>query len=302
VRALVTGARGFVGPHLCAHLAEQGDEVVPLDRSDGFDVGDGAHVLATFRGLHPDVVYHLAARSHVGESWIEPAAVFRVNVEGTLNVVRAAHDAGATRIVVVGSAEAYGVVPPDRIPIAEDEPLRPISPYGASKAAAEIVALQMFRADGAGVVCVRPFNHTGPGHSPRFVVPALAERIARAERDGLAEIAVGSTDPVRDLTDVRDVVRAYRLLATAGVPGEVYNVCRGHGVSVAEVVDRLLALAEVPMTARTDPALVRPVEVPVSIGDPARLRAATGWAPEHSLEESLRRVLTEARTRVRAGG
>ncbi|HEX5613553.1 MAG TPA: GDP-mannose 4,6-dehydratase [Acidimicrobiia bacterium] len=298
MRALVTGARGFVGPHLCAHLRDEGDDVVALDRADGLDVTDPDGVRTALARHIPDVVYHLAARSHVGESWADPTAVLRVNVEGTLHVVRAAHDVGASRVVVIGSAEAYGAVPPERLPITEDEPLRPTSPYGASKAAAEIVALQLFRAVGVGVVCVRPFNHVGPGQSTRFVVPALAERVARAEVSGADEITIGSTAPVRDITDVRDIVRAYRLLAIAAEPGTVANVCTGRGTAVADVLGHFLARARVPLVARTDPELVRPVEIPVSVGDPSRLVAATGWAPRFSLDETLDAVLDEARGRV----
>jgi nucleoside-diphosphate-sugar epimerase len=132
VRALVTGARGFVGPHLCAHLRDAGDDVVALDRADGLEVTDPDGVLAAMREHVPDAVYHLAARSHVGESWSDPVAVMRVNVEGTMHVVRAAHEAGARRIVVVSSAEVYGSVAPARTPVTEDEPLRPTSPYGAN--------------------------------------------------------------------------------------------------------------------------------------------------------------------------
>lgn len=298
MKALVTGARGFVGPHLCAHLRECGDEVVALDRADGLDVTDADAVHDAMRRHAPEVVYHLAARSHVGESWADPTAVLRVNVEGTARVVGAARDVGAYRVLVVGSAEAYGAVPPDRIPIVEDQPLRPLSPYGASKAAAEVVALQVGRASDVDVVCARPFNHVGRGQSPRFLVAALADRIARAERSGADEITVGSTDPVRDITDVRDIVRAYRMLVTDGTAGEVYNVCSGRGVAVAEVLDRLLAASGRPLVARVDPELVRPSDIPISIGDPTRLARATSWEPRHSLDDTLGDVLAEARARI----
>lgn len=301
MRALVTGASGFVGRHLVAHLRASGDDVAVLDHEgeDAIDVTDGPAVAKTIAAADPEAVYHLAARTHVGESWSAPERVWRVNAEGTLHVLRACVDTGASRVLVVGSAEEYGPVDKDALPITEDAPLRPVSPYSASKVAAEFLALQAFLGEGLPTLRVRSFNHTGPGQSPGFLVPALAARIAAAERDEHDEIAVGATDPVRDLIDVRDVVRAYRLLVERGVPGEVYNVCRGEGVSVAEVASRLLALARRPLRLRVDPELVRPVDVPRLVGSPARLRAATGWEPEIPLDRTLTDVLDDARRSMR---
>lgn len=293
----VTGARGFVGPHLVSHLEESGDEVESLDRQGtrAVDVTDPDAVRARLREARPEVVYHLAALSHVGESWKSPATSLRVNAEGTLNVLRACTDLSVARVVVVLSSEEYGRVTPADLPLTEDSPLRPVTPYGAAKAAADMLALQAFLGDGLSTIRVRPFGHTGPGQTDRFVVPALAQRIARAERDEVDEIPVGSLDAVRDLTDVRDVVRAYRLLAERGEPGEVYNVCSGTGVSVQEVADRLLAAAHRPIRLVTDPDLVRPVEVPRLVGSNDRLRAATGWTPEIPLGKTLADVLDAAR-------
>ncbi len=301
MRAVVTVASGFVGRHLVAHLRASGDDVAVLDHEgeDAIDVTDGPAVAKTIAAADPEAVYHLAARTHVGESWSAPERVWRVNAEGTLHVLRACVDTGASRVLVVGSAEEYGPVDKDALPITEDAPLRPVSPYSASKVAAEFLALQAFLGEGLPTLRVRSFNHTGPGQSPGFLVPALAARIAAAERDEHDEIAVGATDPVRDLIDVRDVVRAYRLLVERGVPGEVYNVCRGEGVSVAEVASRLLALARRPLRLRVDPELVRPVDVPRLVGSPARLRAATGWEPEIPLDRTLTDVLDDARRSMR---
>jgi len=298
MKVAVTGARGFVGPHLVAHLEACGDDVLSLDRHgpDSFDVTDAVAVQERLEEAQPEVVYHLAALSHVGESWKSPAASFRVNAEGTLNVLHSCTDIGVPRVIVVLSSEEYGTVDAADLPLTEDSPLRPVTPYGAAKAAADLLTLQAFLGDGLGAIRVRPFGHTGPGQSPRFVVPALAARIARAEADEVDEIPVGSLDAVRDLTDVRDVVRAYRLLAERGTPGEVYNVCSGTGVSVQEIADRLLASATRPIRLVTDPELVRPVEVPRLVGSNARLRAATGWAPEIPLDTTLADVLADART------
>jgi GDP-4-dehydro-6-deoxy-D-mannose reductase len=295
VRVTVTGAAGFAGRHLVAHLRDCGDEVTTIDRHgpQPVDVTDAEAVRHAIAAARPEVVYHLAAWSHVGASWDDPAAAFRVNAEGTLNVLRACAAAAVARVLVVGSAEEYGRA--DGVPLDEDAPLRPLTPYGAGKVAADVLALQAHLGDGLATVRVRPFTHTGPGQSPRFVVPALAQRIAAAEREGPDTVPVGNLDPIRDLTDVRDVVRAYRLAALDGAPGEVYNVCSGRGVPVAEVAERLLALARRPLRLVTDPALVRPVDVPYLVGSPARLRAATGWAPEIPLERTLADVLNEAR-------
>jgi GDP-4-dehydro-6-deoxy-D-mannose reductase len=297
MRAVVTGARGFVGPHLIAHLEAEGDEVIGLDVADPapFDVTDAHAVRARIAGADAEVVYHLAALSHVGESWENPSAQFRVNAEGTLNVVAAAAAIGVRRVVVIGSSEEYGEVEADRGPVDESTPLRPVTPYGAAKAAAETVALQMGRATDLEVVCVRPFPHTGPGQTDRFLVPALAARIARAEREGTDTVVMGSRTPRRDLSDVRDVVRAYRLLAIAGRPGLAYNVCRGTSTPVGDIADLLAAASTRPIRFETDPDLVRPVEPPPLIGSAARLHEHTGWTPEHTLADTLAAVLDAAR-------
>jgi GDP-4-dehydro-6-deoxy-D-mannose reductase len=302
MRATVTGAGGFVGPHLVAHLRAGGDDVTEMDLAGpvAIDVTDADSTLSCIDAARPEVVYHLAALSDVGASWSSPGTSFRVNAEGTLHVLRACLETKVPRVVVILSSEVYGNADLDQLPLHENSPLRPVTPYGASKAAADIVALQMHLADRLDVVRVRPFGHTGPGQSEQFVVPALATRIARAERDGVDEIPVGSLTAVRDLSDVRDVVRAYRLLAEHGAPGEAYNVCSGTGVSIQEIADQLLAHATRPIRLVTDPALVRPVDAPRMIGDNGRLRAATGWSPEYTLAQTLGDVLDTARTRVAA--
>jgi GDP-4-dehydro-6-deoxy-D-mannose reductase len=299
MRALVTGGRGFVGRHLVDHLRTCGDEVVVVDHADGgVDVTDPVAVRDVVAEHRPDAVYHLAGWSDVGSSWADPAGALRLNAVGTLHVLEASRQAGVERVLSVASAEVYGVVAEDELPVQEDAPLRPTSPYAASKVAAEAVAQQAFLGHGLGVVRVRPFNHIGPGQSEHFLAPGLAGRVARAERDGAGTVAVGNLTPRRDLTDVRDVVRAYRLLMEQGVPGEVYNVCSGRDVAVQELADALLARAERPLALEPDPALSRPVDLPVLRGDPGRLQAATGWAPEIPLEQTLQDVLDDLRARV----
>jgi GDP-4-dehydro-6-deoxy-D-mannose reductase len=304
VRAVVTGARGFVGPYLLEHLRASGDEAIGVDREDdhAIDVTDGEQVLTRWKELRPEVVYHLAALSHVGDSWSSPGVSFRVNAEGTLNVLRASVEVGVQRFVFVGSSEEYGRAPEDGSNITESAPLDPITPYGASKVAADVLARQAYLASGLETIRVRPFGHTGPGQSPSFMVPALASRIAHAERDGIDEIPVGTLTAVRDLSDVRDVVRAYRLLAERGRAGEAYNVCRGEGVSVQQVAETLIGAAARPIRLVTDPALVRPVDAPRLVGDNTKLRSETGWQPEIPLTETLSDVLAAARAAVAVAG
>jgi GDP-4-dehydro-6-deoxy-D-mannose reductase len=290
VRAFVTGGAGFVGRHLRNHLEASGDEVVWVDLE--VDVADPDAIAAAVTEARPDAVYHLAALTHVGESWDLPTEVLRVNVLGTAGVLAAARGRSPQPLtLVVSSAEVYGAVSADALPIDESAPVAPVSPYAASKAAAEQLAFQAWRGWGQPVIVVRPFNHVGPGQAPSFLVSALAKRIVEAERDGVAEVAAGTLTARRDYTDVRDVVRAYRLLAIHGTPGVVYNVCSGRDVAVSEVAERLCALAGTEVRLVTDPALVRPVDLPVLRGDCRRLAAATGWAPEIALDDTLRDVL-----------
>lgn len=301
MRALVTGGLGFVGRHLVEHLADRGDDVVVVDRhsSPSVDITDPSSIRAAIAAASPEVVYHLAGWAAVATSWDDPAAALHLNAAGTLHTLEACRAAEVERVVCVASADVYGVVTEAELPLTEHSPIRPTTPYAASKVAAEAVAHQAFLGYGDQVLRVRPFNHIGPGQAEQFVAPALAGRIARAERDGADHVVVGNLTPRRDLTDVRDVVRAYRLLVEHGRAGEVYNVCSGVDVAVQELADQLIALADRPVRLVTDPELVRPVDLPVLRGDPAKLRADTGWTPEIPLEQTLRDLFHDLRARVR---
>lgn len=299
MRALVTGAGGFVGGHLVTHLADAGDQVTTTDPSHGgADITDAAAVRDDVAEAAPEIVYHLAGWANVGTSWDHPHDVFRINAEGTLNVLTAARECGVTRVVAVSSADVYGKGRPEDMPLTEESPLRPTSPYAASKVAADFLGLQAWLGHGVEVVRVRAFNHLGPGQSEGFVASALASRIARAERDGGEVVTVGDLSARRDHTDVRDVVRAYRLLAVDGEPGEAYNVCSGHDVAVQEVADLLLSRARVGLRLEVDPSLLRPVDVPVLRGSHAKLTSATGWEPEIPLEATLTDLLDDWRARL----
>jgi GDP-4-dehydro-6-deoxy-D-mannose reductase len=297
VRALVTGANGFVGRWLTAYLRDQGDEVVGIDQE--VNVLDAAAVREAVGAAEPDALYHLAALANVGDSWGDPEDVFQVNAVGTLHVLEAARRCPTPpRVLLTSSAEVYGSVHEEELPVTEATTLAPVTPYAASKAAAEYLGVQAHLAYGLAVVRVRPFNHIGPGQSPGFVVAALAARIVEAARAGATSIPVGNLGARRDLTDVRDIVRAYRLLIESGAPGEVYNVCSGRDVAISDVAARLLALADTELQLVPDRELMRPVDVPVVRGDPSKLRTATGWKPEFDLDTTLRDVLDQWREPV----
>lgn len=298
VRAFVTGARGFVGTWLVSHLQDQGDEVVAVDRE--IDVAHGGELSAALADAAPDAVFHLAALTHVGRSWSDPEEVFQVNALGTLHLLEAARACRPTppRVLLVSSAEVYGALSEEALPATEETALAPVSPYAASKVAAEFLGVQAHLAHGLRVIRVRPFNHIGPGQGPGFVVPSLASRIVEARRSHRHTLPVGNLDARRDLTDVRDVVRAYRLLVERGTPGEVYNVCSGRAVSITELAHRMLELAGADLELVLDPELVRPVDVPVVCGDPTKLRTATGWMPSFGLDQTLADVLEDWETRA----
>ena len=251
------------------------------------EITDPGALACDFAADSVDVVYHLAAQADVHASFADPAATVRVNVEGTCNVLEAARRCGARRALVVSSADVYGNLDAASLPVDENAPLRPVTPYGASKAAAEMLCVQAAEGHGLEVVRARAFNHLGPGQSDRFVAAALASRIAANERSGARTVSVGNLTARRDFTDVRDVVRAYRLLVLRGVAGEAYNVCSGSAIGIREIADALISRAAHPMELATDDTLLRPTDVIEMVGDPSKLRAATGWHPEIALPQTL---------------
>ncbi len=298
MRALVTGSTGFVGTHLIHHLRENGDEVFGIDRER--DVTDAASMREAFEWFRPDVTYHLAALTHVGESWKNPDEFTRVNVVGTRRVLDAAFDAVAdSTTIYVSSSEVYGVVSEADQPLRETFRVAPRNPYSASKVEAELVAHGMWRVRRQRIIIARPFNHVGPGQAATFVVPALANRLLEARESGATEIAVGDLSTRRDFSDVRDVVRAYRLLAERGVSGEAYNVASGRDVALSDIARRLVEMIAPHVKLVVDPELLRPNDVPVFRGSYDKLHDATGWSPQISLATSLEDVVDDLAKRRR---
>lgn len=310
MRALVTGASGFVGRYLVDALRGDGYDVLacggPNDAVRGdetyfaVDLADAASVAAAFERGRPDVVFHLAARTFVPDSFESPVATYEVNAIGSARVAAAARDyaAGAAvrvpRLVFVSSAEVYGKRDAGEFPLDEALELRPATPYAASKAAAEAMLLSEARSLGSDVVVARAFNHVGPGQSERFVVAAFAAQLARIASGAPPLLMVGNLDAARDFLDVRDVVRAYLALAREGESGAVYNVCSGTAVKIRDVLRELVTIARVPVEIREDPARMRPVDVPVFLGSARRIAERTGWRPEIPLARSLRDIYAAA--------
>ena len=316
-RALVTGIAGFAGSHLAEHLIALGDvEVHGILRSPGRPSDAGPSQLPTILYLgdlterdfvrsvveraKPDLVFHLAAQASVAAAWADPAGTFLNNVVGQVNLLDALVElAPCARVLVVGSAEEYGLVRPEELPIGEEQPFRPNNPYAVSKIGQDMLGYQYYVSRKLQVVRVRPFNHLGPRQRDEFVAASFARQITEAEA-GLRPpvVRVGNLDARRDFTDVRDVVGAYWLATTRGEPGEVYNVASGRSVSIRELLETLLGFSRRPLVVEQDPARLRPSDVPDLVGDASKLRRQTGWEPARMLQETLRDTLDHWRKRI----
>ncbi|MDX2166364.1 MAG: GDP-mannose 4,6-dehydratase [Deltaproteobacteria bacterium] len=307
MRALITGIDGFAGRHLAALLAARGHAVHGLARRavaspagatvHPADVTDADAVARAVAAAAPERCFHLAGIASVPAAIADPSLALRVNALGTQHLLAAvARHAPAARVIVIGSGDAYGAVPAAALPVREAQPLQPRSPYGASKAAAEIIAGQWERGGGLDVVCVRAFNHTGPGQRAGFVCADFARQLVAIAAGTLPpRVAVGDLSPVRDFSDVRDVVAAYVAIAERGARGAVYNVCSGVGRSVREVLDALIGLVGVPVEVTVDTTRLRPADVPALVGDASALHAATGWAPRIAWEQTLADLIASLR-------
>jgi GDP-4-dehydro-6-deoxy-D-mannose reductase len=293
---LVTGAAGFAGSHLLEHLSATTSHLVGWTRQD-VDLLDRDRVRRAIAELRPSRVFHCAGAAHVAESWSHTSETLSTNVMATHYLVDAIRRAGVQcRVLIPGSAHVYA---PSATPIDEESPLAPASPYALSKLAQEQLGLQTLHEDGVETILTRPFNHTGPRQSPAFVAPSMARQIALIERgEHEPVIKVGNLDTERDLTDVRDTVRAYAMLMDAGAPGTIYNVASGTARKTRALLETLVALARVPVRIEVDPSRFRPNDVPVLVGNPSRLRAATGWTPMVPFEQMLEDLLGYWRDRL----
>lgn len=294
---LVTGAAGFAGSHLVEHLAAQGPVVgwsrsappaaiATLARWQRVDLLDRQAVRSALSEVSPSVVFHCAGVPHVAQSFRHSAHALRGNVLTTHILLDELRRRGhGARVLITGSATVYAA---SDSPIDEDAALAPTSPYALSKLAQEDRALRGIQEDGVEVVVARSFNHTGPRQTADFAAPSFAKQIALIERGTIAPtIRVGNLEALRDFSDVRDVVRAYRLLVERGTSGRIYNVASGVGRSIRSVLDGLVARSRVPVSIELDPTKLRPSDTPALVGDPGRLRRETGWHPEFSFERTL---------------
>ncbi|MEW6545534.1 MAG: GDP-mannose 4,6-dehydratase [Bacillota bacterium] len=317
MRVLITGITGFAGSHLAEYaLSQPGVEVYGTvrirSRLDNIvhltgkvrlvecDLRDPFAVRSMIAEVRPNRVFHLAAQSFVPASWAAPEETFTTNVLSQINLLEATRqECPGARIQVAGSSEEYGLVYPEETPIREENPLRPLSPYGVSKVAQDLLGWQYHASYGLHIIRTRAFNHTGPRRGEAFATSSFCRQVAEIEC-GLAPpvLRCGNLEARRDLTDVRDTVRAYWLALEMGEPGQVYNIASGRCVSMREVLDLVLARARCRIKVEVDPARLRPSDVPLLLGDASRLRECTGWVPAIPLEQTLADLLDYWRERV----
>ena len=317
MKVLITGVTGFVGSHLAEFCQNLGNvEVLGSYRWRSpkhniahikdlelveMDILDATSCRETLAAVKPDWIFHLAAQSFVPTSWSAPASTVNTNIVGQLNLFEALRslDRLDTRFHVCGSSEEYGFVAPEETPITEDNPLRPLSPYGVSKVGQDLLGYQYFRSYGLHAIRTRAFNHGGPRRGAVLLPSDFAKQIAEIEK-GLREpvVKVGNLEALRDFTDVRDMVRAYWLALEKGEPGQVYNIGTGNAPSIREILDGMLAMTEASVEVRQVPEKMRPSDVEILISDSSRFRAATGWEPQISLEQMLADTLDYWRERV----
>ena len=312
MRALVTGAAGFVGQYVCRELVERGWDVagtrleatVPNDarcalRWHTVDLRNVADLERVLDAERPDAIVHLAAIAFVPTAQSDPGATLEVNVIAAarllaaLKVRRAAGSLDPV-VLMIGSGEQYGRHDASDMPLREGAEQRPHSVYAASKVAQEHVALEAFRSAGVRVIATRSFNHSGAGQADRYLLPGLVRRALTARAEGRRTLAVGNMTPVRDFLHVKDVARAYADLVERGVAGEVYNIASGSGVEVSTIGARVLALVGADAILQPDPALVRPADVPMLVGDATKLRRATGWSPRFNLDSIIEELIRAA--------
>ena len=315
-RVLVIGISGFVGSHLAEYLLNEGLEVYGIirwrSRMDNIkhlkdklhlfeaDIKDAHSMQTAVDETQPDYIFHLAAQSFVPASWNAPAETLTTNIVGNVNLLEAIRKSNCDPIIqIAGSSEEYGMVHPDEVPIKETNPLRPMSPYGVSKVAQDLLSRQYYLSYGIKTVVTRAFNHTGPRRGDVFVTSNFSKQIAEIEK-GLIEpiMYVGNLNAKRDFSDVRDVVRAYWLAATKCEYGDVYNICSERVRTIQSVLDLLLSVTNKNIEIKKDPARMRPSDVEILQGDCSKFREKTGWKTEIPFEKTMEDLLNYWRERV----
>ncbi|VAW35984.1 UDP-glucose 4-epimerase [hydrothermal vent metagenome] len=309
MRIFITGATGFAGSHLVENLIAQGHQLFslvhkatshqPLLQHENVTpiVGDllQQETLETaVAQAKPDVVYHLAGQAYPARSWQQPGLTLAVNSVGTANLLQAVVNQGRPRVLIVTSAEIYGEVQAEDLPISEQTPPAPNHPYGISKWMAGLLVPLYWQRYQLPVVEARPFNHIGPHQALGFVVPDFASQLAAIKLGQRPNtMRVGNLQAMRDFTDVRDVVRAYMLLAEKGQPGESYLICSGKPVKIEAILQKLIELVDVEVAVGTDPKRMRPSDTPCLYGSYAKIQKQTGWQPQIGLEQSLKDILAD---------
>ena len=303
MRALITGSEGFVGRYLRAELVAAGYEVMGIDLMEGADVIrvdllDSEATEAALKRLKPDMIFHLAGQADVGKSWKIPQKTFEINVLAAINLTEAMRKVcPETTLVIVGSSDEYGNLREAGVSVSEETPMNPMNPYAISKDAQEKLGKAYVKAYGMKICMTRSFNHGGAGQRIGFMIPDFASGIVKVERGEAEYVSVGNLASKRDFTHVKDVVRAYRLIAEKGRAGETYNVGSGKAYSAGEILDRLIAMAKCPIPVRQDPSRMRPSDTPVIRCDHSKVTRDTGWEPELSLETILADTLEYYRSR-----
>jgi len=316
VKILITGITGFAGSHLADYAVAQegvevygtarwrspsqniehlGDRITVIDA----DLRDASSVESLVAEIKPERIFHLAAQSYVVSSWKLPTETITTNLVGTVNIFEAVRRAKyEPRLLVACSSEEYGFVDPSEVPITEDNPLRPLSPYGVSKVGQDLLSYQYFKSYGLNVVRTRAFNHTGPRRGRVFVCSNFAIQVLEAQKGLRPCVSVGNLEAVRDFTDVRDTVRAYWRALEAAEPGEVYNICSGIGYKIRDVLEMLLRISGAEVDVAVDPGRLRPSDVPLLVGDNSKFKRQTGWSPEIPFEQTLSDILDYWRERI----
>jgi len=308
MKVLITGITGFVGSHLAEYLLSEGHEIYGIVRwrsktenidniKDELklvnaDIRDGYSLQKVFREVKPDYCFHLAAQSFVLESWNSPLETLSTNILGTVNVLEAVRLNSMDCITIVaGSSEEYGLVYPNETPIKEDNPLRPMSPYGVSKVAVDKLGILYHMSYKLPIIVTRSFNTTGPRRGEVFATSTFAKQIAEIEKGKEPVIYVGNLEAERDWTDVRDAVKAYWLAATKCKAGEVYNICSEEAVSIRDMLDMLLDMTNIKIEVKQDPSRMRPSDVPILLGNCGKFKVITGWEPKILFEKTLEDLL-----------